>query len=57
MQVTLNQALLNAPLALRDYLKRQTMGVVEEKYKDSLSVDPREISDIMEGLRQQIGLH
>jgi len=57
MQVSLNQALRNVPLALRDYLKRQTMGVVEEKQTASVSVSPHEISGIMEGLRQKIGLH
>lgn len=57
MQLTLGQALKEYPLALRDYLKRRTMDILEQRHVDGLSVTTEEIASTVSGLRNNIGLH
>ncbi|MGG4483053.1 hydantoinase B/oxoprolinase family protein [Paenibacillus illinoisensis] len=56
MQLTLGQALKEYPLALRDYLKRRTMDILEQRHADGLSVTTGEIASTVSGLRNSIGL-
>ncbi|WP_260985427.1 hydantoinase B/oxoprolinase family protein [Paenibacillus xylanexedens] len=56
MQLALVNALNNYPLALRDYLKRRTMNAAEHRFAGNASLTHHDIPEMMEDLRQQIGL-
>ncbi|MBY0009667.1 hydantoinase B/oxoprolinase family protein [Paenibacillus typhae] len=56
MQLAVNDALSQYPLALRDYLKRQTMAEVERTAGAGEEVAPSSIPEMMEKLRGAIGL-
>lgn len=56
MQLAVNAALSSYPLALRDYLKRQTMAEAERRVASGHPVSPSAVPGIMEELRGGIGL-
>jgi N-methylhydantoinase B len=56
MQRAVGQALRNYPLALRDYLKRQTMSEAERAIQSGEDIQPANIPVLMETLRGKIGL-
>lgn len=56
MQLAVNAALSSYPLALRDYLKRQTMAEAESRVAAGHPVSASAVPEIMEELRRGIGL-
>ncbi|AIQ52953.1 hydantoinase B/oxoprolinase family protein [Paenibacillus sp. FSL R7-0331] len=56
MQLAVINALSQYPLALRDYLKRQTMAEVEKLTRTGEAVTPQAVPEVMEQLRMAIGL-